>query len=100
MALKPYIYENAAYSELSVDGDQSNPLKTTHSGKDGDIRVVKVFLRNDNATLYYKDIQISPLDSDGDNIYEDVDYDQTGWGVKLRAGNTEPSAAEWRRCHR
>jgi hypothetical protein len=95
MSLKPYIYDDPSYVELSIDGALTTPLKTTHNGKDGDVRVVKVFLRNTSSSVYYKDIQVTPIDSDGADIYEDVEYTQTGWGVKLKQGNTEPSFAEW-----
>lgn len=97
MALEPYIYDSSIsdYVKLSVDGSFGNPLKTTHNGKYGDVVIVKVFLRNDDSAVYYKDISVYAQDSEGTGIYEDVSYNETGWGVKLKEGNTEPSQAEW-----
>jgi len=95
MPLKPYIYEDEAYSELSIDEAFTNPLKTAHDGKNGSTSVKKVFLRNTDDTKYYTDIRVFAKDSDSDYIYEDIVYNETGWGVKLSEGNSEPSDAEW-----
>jgi hypothetical protein len=86
---------NGSLSLVSSDGDNSNPVITTHNGKDGDVSTVALFLRNSDNTKWYSNIKITPVDLIGASPYGDVAYNETGWGVKLSKGGIEPTTAEW-----
>lgn len=92
--IKPY-YHDDGYVELSVDEDFSSPLDTVHEGQEIQVKTKQVFLRNDDATKWYKDIVLTPVDLEGIVGDEDVSYDETGWGMKIYPGSTEPSSDEW-----
>jgi hypothetical protein len=96
MALKLY-YEDSYgnKSEVSSGTDFSNPITTTHDGKNGDLKSVCLYIKNDNTSLWYSNIEILPVDLVDASPYGDVSYDETGWGVKLNEGGTEPTPSEW-----
>jgi hypothetical protein len=96
MALKLYFRDsNSVYSEVTSGGDFTNPITTTHDGKNGDTKTVCLYLRNDNASLWYSNIEILPVDILGADPYGDVGYEETGWGVKLSSEESELTSAEW-----
>ena len=96
MALKVYFRDSdGLLSEATNGTDLANPITTTHDGKDGDEKAIILYLRNDDNTLWYSNIKITPLDLVDANPYGDVGYDETGWGVKLNKGGSEPTEAEW-----
>jgi hypothetical protein len=68
---------------------------TTHDGKSGDVHAVQLFLRNDDVNLWFSNIQVTPVDSTATASLDETDYDSTGWGVRLIAGDNEPSASHW-----
>jgi hypothetical protein len=90
-------YKNSedAYVPVSIGNDISSPIDTVHDGKMGTTTSVLLYLRNNDSSKYYTNIRIFPTDLEETNSYSDVMYDETGWGVKLSAGGTEPSEAEW-----
>jgi len=96
MALAIY-YKNTldAYVAATNGTDVTNPITTTHDGKEGDVKSVTLYLRNDDITKYYSNIEITPKDLVDANPYGDVGYNETGWGVKLNKGGSEPTDAEW-----
>lgn len=91
MSLKLYFKENSTYREVS----SVSPITTIHDGKNGDTKSICVYLRNDDNTKWYSNIITSPLDTEEAYPYGDVAYTETGWGVKLKKGSTEPTQAEW-----
>ena len=95
MSLKLYYKEDDAFVEITEAGDYTSPLTTVHDGKVGDIQTVQVYVRNDDATKWYSNIIVKPIDLINSGIYDDVVYTETGWGVKLSAGSTEPTSGEW-----
>jgi len=96
MALGVYFRDSNGAMSLATNGvDTSNPITTIHDGKDGDTNAIVLYLRNDNATKWYSNILILPLDLIDANPYGDVGYVETGWGVKLNKGGSEPTDAEW-----
>ena len=96
MALKVYFRDsNGALSEASTGTTLTNPITTTHDGKEGDEKSILLYLRNDDATKWYSNVTITPVDLIDANPYGDVAYSETGWGVKLNKGGTEPTEAEW-----
>lgn len=97
MALKLY-YKNSSdeYVEASpTTGEAINPISTVHDGKNGDTQSLILYLKNDNSAKWYSNIVIVPYDLINSGIYDDVVYDETGWGVKLSYGGTEPTTYEW-----
>jgi hypothetical protein len=95
MSLKLYYKENDAFVEITSDDDLTNPLVTIHDGKVGDVITSQVYIRNDNTGMWYSNIFIKPVDLVDANPYGDVAYTETGWGVKLSKGATEPTSSEW-----
>lgn len=95
MALLIYIKnDDDTFTAVSTSDDLSSPITTVHDGKNGDTRTVCLYLRNDDSAKWYSNIIVRPIDISGD-LYEDVSYDETGWGVRVNEGGTEPSPSEW-----
>lgn len=90
-----YYKEDDEFIAVSSDTDLSQPVKTIHNGRDGDTRTVCLYLRNDDAAKWFSNIRVTPLDLVEEDGYYDVDYTDTGWGVKLSEGTEEPSSGEW-----
>ena len=96
MGLKLYYKtEEDSFAAITNNGDLTQPLTTTHDGKTGDEQTVQVYLRNDDATKWYSNIIIKPVDLVDANPYGDIIYSETGWGVKLNKGSEEPTQGEW-----
>lgn len=96
MALKLYYRSGDQFVEISQDGVMTSPLATVHDGKTGDETATQLYLRNDNENFWYSNIEIFPFDKNAGMIYEgDVNYEDTGWGMKLFLGETEPTSAMW-----
>lgn len=95
MSLKLYYKEDDVFSEISESRDFSNPLETIHDGKEGDIQIKQVFVKNDDDAKWYSNIIITPRDLVDANPYGDIIYTETGWGVKLIYADDEPSELEW-----
>lgn len=96
MALKIY-YKNTSGSYVAASQDDvfTNPIWTVHDGKNGDVKTQTLYLRNDESALWYSNIVITPADLDDPGGYDDTSYEDTGWGVKLSQGGTEPTDSEW-----
>lgn len=83
------------FEAISYGDDFKSPVSTTHDGKQGDTKVVNLFIRNDNSSTWYSNIIIYPKDLEQPNGYDDVSYNDTGWGVKLIVGSNQPTPSEW-----
>ena len=59
MVLKLY-YKNSSGSYVAVSEDDTltAPISTTHDGKNGDIKTTVLYLRNDDSSLWFSDIEI------------------------------------------
>jgi hypothetical protein len=90
-----YKNENDQFIAVSSGDDISSPITTIHNGKTGDIKTMQLFLRNDDATKWFSNIIIKPIDLVDANPNGDIYYSETGWGVKLSSGSSEPSTGEW-----
>lgn len=88
MALAIYSY-STSYTACDEYGTTPlvNPIKTTHDGVLGETRETKLYVRNDSASYWYKNISILPESQSG--------AIPTGWIIKMRAGTTQPTEAEW-----
>lgn len=97
MSLKIY-YQNSSsvYVEVTEDDDITDPVHTIHDGKNGDVKTTALYLHNDGSSaLWYSNIIIEPYDLVDGDTYDDTSYLDTGWGVKLSQGGTEPTETEW-----
>lgn len=72
----------------------TNPLRTTHDGHLGGSYDTLIYIRNDDVTKYYIDIELVPVSS---TSYDDVlgEWGETGFGVKLLPGTARPTEFEW-----
>lgn len=69
-----------------------SPLIITQDGSLGGSYEAKLFVRNDDPTEYYTNIQITPYSKVSPS---EVDGTSTGYGVKLKSGKTQPTEGEW-----
>jgi len=95
MSIKMYYKEDDAFVEVTSGDDTTNPVTTTHDGKNGDTRTVCLYLRNDDDTKWYSNIIVKAVDLVDAEPYGDVIYSETGWGVKMSEGGIEPTETEW-----
>ena len=91
MGLAVY-YKDENDQFVEVDSEAGVYITTTHDGKNGDVKVTQLYLRNDDASKWFSNILIKPYD-----LIEpyDINYEETGWGVKLSEGSNELTSAEW-----
>lgn len=90
MALDIYT-EPSSGTKLS-SGDATNPFAITFDGRIGGTKEVRLFVRNDNATVYYTDIELTLSDSDTN---DHVDGSTAGFEWKLIAGDAQPTLNDW-----
>lgn len=95
MALGMYYKQYDVYLRVSQDTELTNPVTTSHDGKNGDTQTVQLYIRNDDDTKWYSNIIITPVDLVDAEPYGDVVHSETGWGVKLSKGATEPTSGQW-----
>jgi hypothetical protein len=96
MSIGIYFRDSNGILTLASSGTSLvSPITTVHDGKEGDDKTVLLYLRNTDNTKWYSNIRITPVDLEDANPYGDVAYSETGWGVKLSKGGTEPTEAEW-----
>lgn len=84
--------ERESYGSI-IDFVHQSPLRTTHDGKLGGNYDTLVYVKNDDPTLYYVDVQLKPVSS----TYDDVEgeWGETGFGLKALYGERRPTETEW-----
>lgn len=96
MGLKLYYKEDDVFMEVSTSTEDGlDPLTSVHDGKTGSVVSKQLYLRNDNASKWYSNIIVKPIDLVDANPYGDIAYSETGWGIKLSEEADEPSVSEW-----
>lgn len=71
----------------------SNPLRTSHDGKNGSSQAKLFYVRNDSVNFWYDNVKVDACDTSG---YDDtVGEYGTGYSVKLFYGASEPLPHEW-----
>jgi len=96
MGLKLYYKENDQFFEISSDVlDGLDPLVSVHNGKKGSCLTKQLYVRNNDASKWFSNIIVKPVDLVDASPYGDVVYTETGWGIKLSSGEAEPSVQEW-----
>jgi len=91
MALK--IYPDAIGSSPYSQGSMLNSFREAFDGRVGEVKEVKLYLRNDDNTKTYSTVQLSVINSLGGR---DLADGTDGYSCKLRAGEIQPSYDEWR----
>jgi len=76
-----------SYDDLPI----TNPFRTTAEGFIGGTFVQKLFLHNDNPSLYFTDISIRIIDNSSGGIY----IAKSTWSWKLIYATYEPVPEEW-----
>jgi len=70
-----------------------DPLRSFHNGHTGDSHEQIFYLRNQDASVWFKEITITPEWIGG---YNDAgEFGTSGWGIKLVYGRRRPTEAEW-----
>jgi len=96
MALNLYIqtsFSNFSEIRKAYDSESEDlPLITTHDGSLGEVVETMLFLRNNDPDEYYTGISVTAV---CDTVPDDTIGTETGHGVKLRAGHSQPTEAEW-----
>lgn len=87
--------DDDVFNEITRNTDLTNPVWTTHDGQTGGIVTLQLYLKNDDVAKWYSNVTVQPIDLVDAYPYGDVGYDETGWGVKLSEGSTEPTIAQW-----
>ena len=83
---------NSDKIELSSETFE-NPLRTYHDGKNGSADSELIYVRNDDISYWYQNVELIPIDNIG---YDDtVGEYGTGFSVKLAYGTVEPLPHEW-----
>jgi hypothetical protein len=86
------IYETVDPSAaFSIGNDYSNPIAHSFDGVTGAVLIRRFFVRNDDPTKSYLDIQIQPIYVNGDNIIDGTG----GFSWKLISGDQEPLKEQW-----
>ncbi len=83
-----------AYSVYKIDGASNDllPITTTHDGVLGEVVEIKLDVRNDSTLEYYQSISVLPVSK---TTPDETTAIANGHGVKLFAGETQPTEAEW-----
>ena len=69
-------------------------LVTTHNGYTGGSSERVLYLKNDDAGLYYTHISVEVVFPVFEKAADDL-YTNTGWSVKAKYGSEQPSEEEW-----
>lgn len=85
-------FEDAAWTDFSTGGAQTEPITTVHDGRIEQPRDLLLYVRNDDSGLEYTTIKVDFVDYSAPNDIEGID---TGWFVKVRAGVLQPTEDEW-----
>lgn len=73
-----------------------DPFRTFHDGHIGGTMEQKIYIRNADATRYYTVVTVAPQ---MDNGMDWGEFGDTGWGIKLVAGERQPTEQEWDQVH-
>lgn len=70
---------------------KSDVMKTTYNGRIGTVTNTKLYIRNNNGAYFFQNIQVTPQQYIGGWTVPAL----AGWTIKLKAGEQQPTEAEW-----
>ena len=70
----------------------TNKFSITFDGRIGGIQDKQIYIRNDDITKWYNNIQLYVFDSGNNNI---VNNQNNGWSWKLKEADIDPTNEEW-----
>jgi hypothetical protein len=79
-------------SKLSQDRDFINPFSLTFDGRQGGIKQTRLYLRNDDALVYYTNLTVKVQDIGIEPI---INRPNDGFVWKLSAGDIQPTLNDW-----
>lgn len=91
MGIRIYDADQVLYSSMA--GTQYGPARTNYDGRLGGAQEFLIFVRNNDASKYYTDVQLSIVETTPDDSVGP--YGDTGWSIKLLYGTRQPTEAEW-----
>lgn len=77
---------------ISQDGFFTNPFAVTFDGRTGGYKEIKLYVRNDDDSFYYSDLQLKLEDSNDPSI---TNRPSDGFVWKLAYGDTKPTFNDW-----
>lgn len=87
------IYKQAEPSSaISSDGDFTAPFAITFDGRIGGYKETKLYVRNDDSSLYFSDISLGLQDTTDLSITANT---SNGFAWKLSAGDSKPTYNDW-----
>lgn len=95
MALNIYQQDRpGVYKKITKVSDtiEKNQIITTHDGKTGDSVELELHISADDIKVYYSSITLYPENLTSTNY---INGTSTGWGIKLREGDNQPTQSEW-----
>lgn len=96
MALDLYEFDqdNNQYVKVSQNGLQTSPIQTSHDGTNGEVVEKKIYVRSDDTAFYYTNLQLKGTPARKVRV-GDQNYPEAFIGLKLSAGDTQPTRNEW-----
>ena len=80
-------------SLMSQDGNYTKPFAITFDGRIGGFKETKLYIRNDDPTYYYTNLELAFQDLSDENI---VTNQGEGFSWKLIEGNSKPTLNDWK----
>lgn len=85
------IYRSADPTQPLSNGDFTSPLTFHGDGRTGQVRELRLYVHNDDATFAFTDIEVQPIDNADPSHVDGTD----GWVVKVATGDQEPTQSGW-----
>lgn len=97
MALDLYTYDSDTdtFVQHSKNGLFNNPAQTTHDGSNGEVVEKKLFLRNDDDTMYYTNLIMQPLPLTKTAV-GDINFPEAFVTFKIIVQNEQPTENQWK----
>lgn len=77
---------------LNSELEPLTELMSSHNGFTGGAHEEKIYIRNYSSEFYYTNLRIKP---EMPELIEGDLFSSTGWSVKLRYGEEQPTDKEW-----
>jgi len=96
MALFIYKYneDNSEFIEISKNGAGTSPIQTTHNGTDGQVVEEKLYLKNDDQSLFFTNVELSATPPKMVRV-GDINYPEAFINYKIIIQDEQPTESEW-----